>query len=424
MGMVLKVKKNTHIDANAVLVYLIMFFSNDTYLFGTNSNAMVVTFSRYMLIAMCMLLLLKMNFKINLTAQKGKIIAYAFIVAAYIVIAIINNELFNRVIIKVLCITVAFLLCMLLNFDEYIEAFKKAIYFVSISAVAFTLLAYILPGVVRMFPYIVNTAGIKIYTCLFAGLIDGTIGNLAIRTQGIYWEPGVFQLYLNLAIAFELFGRRAINRNRLMIYFIALILTFSTTGYAAGAWIMLAYALVVRKQGDTTTSITKRFLIVTGLFFAAVVVLLCTEVGDVVLGKVINPTSSGTAMVRLAGVVVNIEIALQHPWHGIGMEAITEEFVRVSMASNIVLGWTEQNTNTLFYQFAAHGIPYGILFTIGTFKFGNNFPGRKKLVWIVFVTLVLMYVGENLQYSSLPYILIFYGFGWKDKGNRFLETHE
>lgn len=417
MNIIQSKEKKISIDKNAILVYCIMFFSNDTYLFGTNSNSFIITFSRYLLILICTLLLIKMGLKINIKKNKVKLLAYFVVVIVYSCIAFVNHELFNRVIIKLLCITVAVLMCMLLSFDEYVAAFRKAMVFIAVTAIMFTLLAYVLPSVVRMFPYIVNTANTKIYTCGFAGLLDGVINQFAIRTQGIFWEPGVFQMYLNMAIAYELLYRKSADRKNLLVYFIALFLTFSTTGFVVAAWVLACYALFKKSEtGSVKTNETKKFLMVFSVFILAMGILQFTEIGEVVFGKIINPTSSGTAMVRKAGVVTNIEIALLNPIHGIGMERMGEEFLRLSMASKYILGWTEQNTNTLLYQFAAHGIPYGMLFTIGTFKFGNCFAkGKRILTWSVFIMLVLMYVGENLQYSSLPYIFIFYGYGWKEE---------
>ena len=92
------------------------------------------------------------------------------------------------------------------------------------------------------------------------------------------------------------------------------------------------------------------------------------------------------------------------------------EFLRVALASRDILGgWTHDNTNTLFYQFAAHGIPFGVLFAVGTYKFGNCFANGRKIITIsVFLMLFLLYIGENLQYSIFPYIAVFYGYGWKE----------
>ncbi len=98
------------------------------------------------------------------------------------------------------------------------------------------------------------------------------------------------------------------------------------------------------------------------------------------------------------------------------MENIQDEFLKLTMASQIILGFTRQNTNTLLYQYAAHGIPYGILFTLGTYKFANLLSRGEKLIKLsVFIMIVMLYIGENLQYSELPYIIIFYGYGCYDK---------
>lgn len=403
-------------NKNSLLVYLIMFISNDTYLFGTNSDELMVSVSRYMLIVICAILLFKLNFKINIQRNRIKIFSFFFITGIYIFIAIINHEVVNRVIIKILYITVAFLLCLLLSFEEFFNAFRKAIFFISITAIVFTLLAYASPKLIERFPYIINSADVKIYTCFFAGLLENQLGSNAVRTQGIFWEPGVFQLYLNLAIVYELFYRTNINKCYLFLEFIALFLTFSTTGYIVVSWIFLTYSIVRKNALESKNKHITRFACIMFLFTISLTLFYYSEIGKIIFDKMINPESSGSTMVRKAGVITNIEIALKNPLHGIGMEKIYDEFLKVSMASKYILGFTKQNTNTLLYQFAAHGIPFGLIFTIGTYKFGNYFAnGRKGVVFSIFIAIVLMYVGENLQYSSLPYIVIFFGYGWRNE---------
>ena len=58
---------------------------------------------------------------------------------------------------------------------------------------------------------------------------------------------------------------------------------------------------------------------------------------------------------------------------------------------------------------------FGVLFAVGTYKFGNCFANGRKIITIsVFLMLFLLYIGENLQYSIFPYIAVFYGYGWKE----------
>ena len=400
---------------NAIIILIIMFISEDTYIFGTNSNASFVSASRYLPIGIVIFLLFKIRFKFNISANKRKIKAYIVMVISFGIICFVNHDNINRISLKFLWITISFLLCIMLSFNDFAESYIKAICFVSVSAIVFTGLAYISPSIIRRFPAIINTSNAKIYTCGFAGLFDGVLDRSAIRTQGIFWEPGVFQMYINLAIALELLYKRRINKKHLYTLIIALLLTFSTTGYIAFAWLVTVYFFVIKSRHKE--DISKRFIIIILFFIAAIILFQFSSIGDMIFGKIYDRTNDnyGSTTVRLAGILVSLKIALSNPIHGIGMSMMKDEFLDVSILLRDILGgWTDDNTNTILYQFAAYGIPYGLFFTIGTFKFGNYFANGRKIITItILIMMFILYVGENLQYSFFPYIIVLYGYGWR-----------
>lgn len=53
-----------------------MFMSGDTYLFGTNINENVLTAARVSLILVCVYIIYKMHFRIRLSGNKAKTMAY------------------------------------------------------------------------------------------------------------------------------------------------------------------------------------------------------------------------------------------------------------------------------------------------------------------------------------------------------------
>lgn len=52
------------------------------------------------------------------------------------------------------------------------------------------------------------------------------------RLSSLFWEPGVYQIYLNLALIYNLLYKS--HKGKLLLILINLILTFSTTGYIMG----------------------------------------------------------------------------------------------------------------------------------------------------------------------------------------------
>ena len=379
--------KKLPIDKNILLLFVIFFISGDTYLCGTNSNETFLTIARASNILIIICVLYWMRFRLRITNNKSKIYAYVVMLIAFVGISILHSDNINRIAIVVIYMTLSLMICMLFSFKEYVRCFNLTMYFISIMAILFTVLAYISPALIRMFPVIVNSAGTKIYTCGFAGLLEGFVGQPVVRTQGIFWEPGTFQIYLNLAIAFELLYKNKVERKRVIAFSIALFLTFSTTGYIVFAWILLSYLLV--KTSKNGNNVVEKFIVIMTLFVFGLIILQFTSIGDMVFGKIVdrNNENFGSMTTRMAGIIVSSRIAIDNPLFGVGMNDMRGVFFDITYSMRAILGgWTHDNTNTLLYRFAAHGIPYGLFFSIGTFKFGNYFGKRFAKPFVDYLT--------------------------------------
>lgn len=95
-----------------------------------------------------------------------------------------------------------------------------------------------------------NSAGTSDYSLILytlAGESQGIYGGI-VRNCGCAWEPGLFSVMVNIAILFNIFqNKKIIFNKRLILLLIALITTFSTTGYVMGIVIFAGYYLFGRK---------------------------------------------------------------------------------------------------------------------------------------------------------------------------------
>lgn len=90
------------------------------------------------------------------------------------------------------------------------------------------------------------------------GVVNTIIG-LPFRNSGIYWEPGMYQVYLTFALLFCLYAGPKRFRLLLVVYLIlSTISTFSVSGYMVCALIMGVYA--IRKQ---SSGVLVRFFYIT-----------------------------------------------------------------------------------------------------------------------------------------------------------------
>lgn len=70
------------------------------------------------------------------------------------------------------------------------------------------------------------------------------LGMKIYRLHGMFWEPGVYQLYLNIAIYYYLFEKKG-HRNilRIIILYINLVFSMSTTGLCIGIILLTIYII-------------------------------------------------------------------------------------------------------------------------------------------------------------------------------------
>ena len=67
------------------------------------------------------------------------------------------------------------------------------------------------------------------------------------RNCGPFWEPGMFAVYLSIALFFNLFTVHSKRRYCNIIFVLSLITTFSTSGYVSGLFILVLYAFQQKK---------------------------------------------------------------------------------------------------------------------------------------------------------------------------------
>ena len=387
-------------QSGVALLFMMIYFSADTLLFGTNANLLVTSYGRYIQILLILVLFVKA--KSEILKKKNLIMTTSFVLllVTFLLVSFINSDRIPVIFAKAFPMFMAFLYCLIYSFESFSESFRKVVYYLSICALFHGALSLLLPSVVRMMPAVVNISDYLYYTFYLSSSFSETTGMISNRLQSIFWEPGVFQMYINLAILLELFSGHGINRKRLLVYIIALVFTFSTTGFIVFAWIMLMH-LVIR-QGSKHVG---KFIVASCLMLSAAFIISHSFVGEMVFGKLTDETNEnyGSTTVRAVSVLTNIEIAADNPIHGIGMDRMEDEFLQRSMI-------TKQNTSTLFYQFSAFGVFFGCLYMLGVILFGRCVSRRFSLRFCVFVMFFLLYLGENLQYSVYPLLTVFYGY--------------
>lgn len=226
------------------------------------------------------------------------------------------------------------------------------------------------------------------------------IGNELTRNNGIFNEPGLYQMVLNTALFFVLFYPKQCTRNpkeqiRLSYLLVLTIVTCqSTTGYLSLIMILIAY-MIVNKQSRNRTRIA-------GLIIGAIVLLTIDAFinGDMslfssVIQSKISITSSGIQFtgsgVHRANTTLIVLSALATSPLGIGFDRFSQLLT--------LAGKTSSDGTALMVALGSMGIQ--MLFILVVFVVSPMAKRRKP--FLLFATSLFMYINTTMGQSSVFY---------------------
>lgn len=379
-----------------ILLYLLLFFSVDTVVFGTNINRTLLYVPR--IVGVVFIILLAILY-IDKSRKVGKeAIVLVFFLSIIFISAFVNKEDVITVLSRLIAILTAYYLAKHFRINEFVELFLKFMYVISVSAIFLEILYYIAPGIVNALPTITNTAGLSFKTVLLSSIEIGQRG--FCRAGGIFWEPGAFAVYLNIALFFSFFLCEKLQYRKIITYIIALLITVSTTGYITLFILLLLFATL--GEGFNNNKLNKMIIALSLVAIFSFVVLNNTVLFYSLFGKIINKTS--TTQVRVASLVGGFQIAMDRPLFGALASNIRPLMLTYQPTSGGML------TNTISYQFAAYGFPFGIVFSFLSIKFLASCSKKILLTLGMIVFWVVLFISETF-FSFLPFIFVFYSLG-------------
>ena len=228
------------------------------------------------------------------------------------------------------------------------------------------------------------------------------------RNQGLFWEPGVLQGFLNMFFFLEAFIIK--KRKSLLLLTAAVILTtYSTTGLALLLIQSVVYIFYEFK--------TNKWLIpfVLGLCIP-VYMIFSLNVEEKIQGE-----KEASFQKRYFDLIQPLFITLEHPLTGIGLDVEQfqnmrqEFFISFSSLSSIqeqtgveskVRGTDKGSSNSVTFLFAAMGFPTAILLLYMFFK--QQIIKEKKWLWMLIMVVSVM--SEPLLLRPFFFLFIVSGF--------------
>lgn len=296
------------------------------------------------------------------------------------------------------------------NYDvkSFCKIFTDIIAFLSFFSICIFIGYYLAPGIIKAAPVVINKAGSIAYNWFFCVVSPDRF----FRNNGIFWEPGAFQTFINIAILFEIFSEEKNKKKKIITLYIALILTFSTTGFIAGI-----INLIIMILHESRFELTKKLKAILALLTIAILTyfilpLLPDTIGGVAFGfKKITMFLSGTstnnnvtsASVRYDSIYYPLKYFFMHPIFGganNGMDAIKQEMLH------------EMVTCTPANYFAMYGLFYGLIAFYGMYRSMGKYAKTRLLNILAFLMLLVSLFSE--QYVNYIIINVFLLLGFKN----------
>lgn len=218
------------ITKDHLLVFLLLCCSgNPAWMFVNDMK------SNYILCAIFVGFLLLRQKQINSNGFMAYLIPFALI--SLLQVAVVSGATISSCIFLLLKMVIGFGIISTVGY-RFPKVYVETMTFVAV----ISLLGFAYNNFVGMIPGVRHSeVGVSIYVY---NQLYGLVGGYVDRNCGMFWEPGAFQGYLNMAIMFAvLMERSKWNKISLILMIVAVLTTKSTTGYAVLAFIATYYII-------------------------------------------------------------------------------------------------------------------------------------------------------------------------------------
>lgn len=340
-------------------------------------------------------------------ALKSKSVILLFLLLEYIalshlIISVVDGHIYFGSLKMLLMFLFVFLCCLKFSMKKFFRIFSNIIVFVAaISIVLYWFNSAIVSS--GIFP-ILKTDEFTTYVNLYVYCINTAIMH---RNCGVFWEPGAFQIYLNLSLLYVLHDETVRKRKiKIAVLVIAILTTISTTGYICLALILAAYFL--------KSNMKSKFKM---LFFALAVLL---AIGGGILPIVMESFAykfglstgemSQNVTSRVNPFLLDLRLILNNPLGLFGVDYYAE---RLMEYSNIYSLPYVSSSCTVTMVAVVYGLIPGLLLLYGILSINRKFFD-KKVRWFLIILLLIMFTTESFLVFPFYYFLSFMGYKEKE----------
>jgi len=383
-------------------------YATDSLLIATNQNQQLLVFSQYFITLIAIFYLMAYFVK---SAKISIAMLWLFeVVATLILSMLVNGDITGGYIFKISLLIFGFFFTYFIEQERFIDFYIKLMRIIAVLSLIGLFFARAIMEM-DIFPVVTNVSGIN-----FTSLFFTNIPHYAyyIRNFGSFWEPGVYQAYLFVALFFVLFCRNQLRKMDVLLFSLTIVSTFSTTGFFALATLLFGY--IMSKQTNGKKSI--KWLVLMVIVLIVLYVLFTEEASQVFFNKLRLGTDSPSFSSRWNAIWANIAIFLKHPLFGVGPNGMLRE--QVLYLKTVTQTGTFFNTNTLLFHFAVYGVTLGCYYMVLIYKLVRKYACGFLAISAILLGFFIIFSGENFTYSLFFNTIIF--FGLKERHQRNCDT--
>ncbi len=232
--MLTKLETKGYSSRDFFIVLVTILLSKSLYYETYGANFLLIPF--FFLLAFIIIPNIK-NFKVDKT-----ILLYSF---SLLGLTLMNlDQSFTQWLVLLIRMLITVMIIHLISFERFSNAFIRIMLILSvISWFGLIIIHYNIQSPLPAFTsvhYIEDVQGRILRNFIFFG-VDESFPKYGIhKTSGLWWEPGAFQVFVNLALAFSLINN-TITGKRYIIFLITILASLSTTGIVAFSLLSIIY---------------------------------------------------------------------------------------------------------------------------------------------------------------------------------------
>ena len=323
-------------------------------------------------------------------------IVLGIIVTVQLLISILLGHIYYGSLKLLLMLFFLYLVVLNVKFERFIEYFVRIICIIALISICLYWFNDIIISS-GLFP-IINTDSVTKYTNLYIYCINSSIVH---RNCGVFWEPGAFQIYLNLALLFELYGSHKKKKYRIPVLSIALLTTISTMGYFVFGLIMISYVSQRENKGKLTVLLA---LGVTALIAGSYLLPIIDSSFSYKFGLGGGGLSTNVTS-RINPFLLDLHVIKDNPFGIMGVDYYAE-VLRIYEERYMLPFISSSCTHTMIA--VVYGLLPGVYFIYSFWRFSKKFVSTVLSSILIFIACISMFATEAFLMHGLYYLLIFY----------------